>query len=54
MGKIKNLIHECEHSLDIDTCFDCQYALRTAPIREEYRPSKETWYNRKTRKRRSK
>ena len=50
MGRIKNLILKCEHFLDIDDCLDCQYALRTAHIKEEYRPSIETWYNRKGKK----
>ena len=55
MSYIKNSIidnYNCSHFGDVDTCLECQYALHTAHIKEEYRPSLEKWYNKKTRKRR--
>ena len=58
MGAVKrNIIpdnYNCSDFLDVDDCMECQYAMRTSHIKKEYRPSIETWYNRKTRKRRSK
>ena len=53
MGAVKrNIIpdnYNCSHFLDIDDCVECQYAMRTSHIKKEYRPSIETWYNRKVR-----
>ena len=49
MSYIKNSIiddYNCSHFGDVDTCVECQYALHTAHIKEEYRPSLQTWYNR--------
>ena len=50
MGSVKDLIHSCEHGLDIDGCFDCQYNLSISHLPVIYRPSIETWYNRKPKK----
>ena len=48
MGSVKDLIHTCEHGLDIDGCFDCQYNLRVSHLPIIYRPSIETLYNKKS------
>lgn len=55
MSYIKNSIpdnYNCSHFGDVDTCLECQYSLHIAHIKEEYRPSLQTWYNKKTKKRR--
>ena len=52
MSYIKNLIpddYNCSHFDNVDNCIECQYTMRTAHIKKEYRPSIETWYNRKVR-----
>ena len=57
MSYIKNSIidnYNCSHFGDVDTCLECQYSLHTAHIKEEYRPSLQTWYNKTTKKRRNK
>ena len=48
MGSVKDLIHTCEHSLDIDSCLDCQYNLRVSHLPIIYKPGIEKWYNRKS------
>ena len=50
MGSVKDLIHSCEHGLDIDGCLDCHYNMSISHLPVIYRPSIETWYNRKPKK----
>lgn len=50
MSYIKNSINEnynCSHFLDVDDCLECQYAMHTSHLKENYTPSIETWYNKK-------
>ena len=54
MGAVKrNLIPEnynCSHFLDVDDCMECQYAMHTSHLSENYVPSIDTSYNRKAKK----
>ena len=45
MGSVEDLIHSCEHGLDIDGCLDCQYNMSISHLPVIYRPSIEAWYN---------
>ena len=57
MSKIKNSIpdnYNCSHFLDVEDCLECQYAMPTSHLSENYIPSMETWYNRKKYKKRKK
>ena len=47
MGSVKDLIHSCEHGLDIDGCLNCQYNISISHLPVIYRPKLENWYNRK-------
>ena len=49
MSSVKDYIYNCEHGLE-GGCLDCEYNMQTAHLPAIYRPTIETWYNRKPKK----